>query len=87
MLSAGMPELQKIKDINYMLEKLHINATDDEARDIFYAEIEKSRKELYRRIDNFIHNYKHKKSTTKKKTVKETTVDGKDKEGNSMKYS
>ena len=59
MISAGMPELQNPKDIQYTVDKLNINLTEQEARELFISEIERSKNDLMRRLDNAIHNIKH----------------------------
>ncbi len=65
MLSAGMPELQKASDIKYLVQKLNISLTDEEAKDVFRKEIERSRNDWFRRLDNLVHNIKHNKSESK----------------------
>jgi phosphatidylinositol-4,5-bisphosphate 3-kinase len=59
MVSAGMPELMVEQDIMYMREKLHLEDEPKKADKKLKDEIKKSLSSTYRRVDNFIHNYKH----------------------------
>ncbi|GAB5356900.1 hypothetical protein AAMO2058_000328200 [Amorphochlora amoebiformis] len=59
MVSAGMPECLMASDIDYMRKQMLLEKTPKEAGRDFEKEITKARKDTYRRIDNFIHNFKH----------------------------
>jgi phosphatidylinositol-4,5-bisphosphate 3-kinase len=59
MVSAGMPELGNMEDIEYLKEKLLLSHSDSEAEKQFRKEIQKSLDNTWRRIDNAIHNVKH----------------------------
>lgn len=57
-LSAGMPELQDVADIDYMLDQLSVELGDQEANEKFKKAIQLSLNDQWRKIDNFIHNLK-----------------------------
>lgn len=59
MVPAGMPELTCDEDIQYMVDQLHLEKTDEEAMQIFTGEINSAIGDLYRRLDNFLHTVKH----------------------------
>jgi phosphatidylinositol-4,5-bisphosphate 3-kinase len=59
MVAAGMPELMREDDIEYMREKLALNMHPKQADKRLHAEIRKSLDTTYRRIDNMIHNLRH----------------------------
>ena len=56
MLSAGMPELNQESDIQFIVDALKLDFTDQEASVHFRKEIERASKTWSRRFDNFIHN-------------------------------
>jgi len=56
MLSAGMPELQTKKNIHYIQKKLCLGKSDSICFERFMKELEASRTDVRRRVDNFIHN-------------------------------
>lgn len=58
MLSAGMPELNKEKDIEFLVERLHFDLTEQEASKLFKKEIIKAMNNRMRRFDNVAHNIK-----------------------------
>ena len=58
MLSAGMPELNKEKDIEFLVERLHFELTEQEASKLFKKEIIKAMNNKMRRFDNVAHNIK-----------------------------
>ena len=60
MLSAGMPELSKELDIQYIVNALKLDYTNQEASVHFKKEIERASRTWSRRFDNFLHNYKAK---------------------------
>ena len=62
MLSAGMPELNQESDIQFIVEALKLDDTEQEASDHFRKLILKASKTWSRRFDNFIHNIKAKYS-------------------------
>ncbi|CAI2363985.1 unnamed protein product [Moneuplotes crassus] len=62
MLSAGMPELSKEKDIQSIVDALVLDYTDQEASVHFRKEIARASRTWSRRFDNFIHNIKAKYS-------------------------
>jgi len=62
MLSAGMPELNQESDIQFIVDALKLDYTDQEASVHFRKEIERASKTWSRRFDNFIHNIKAKYS-------------------------
>ncbi|CAD8121098.1 unnamed protein product [Paramecium sonneborni] len=57
-LSAGMPELQEIADIEYLREKLQLGIGEQQATELFRKEITTSLNDMWRKIDNLIHNFK-----------------------------
>ena len=59
MLSSGLPELTCLNDILYVRDKLYLDVDENQANQKFMNEIEKSLNTTYRRIDNMIHNLKH----------------------------
>ena len=60
MLSAGMPELKKEYDIQFMVNRLDLNISEQEASNKFKKEIQKAMQTYSRRFDNFLHNCKAK---------------------------
>ena len=58
MIPARMPELVDDRCIDYLTQKLCISMTDKLAADAFRKEINTCLADTYRRIDNFIHNWK-----------------------------
>lgn len=58
MIPAGMPELVDDRCIDYLTQKLCISKTDKLAAEAFRKEINTCLADTYRRIDNFIHNWK-----------------------------
>jgi phosphatidylinositol-4,5-bisphosphate 3-kinase len=60
MVPAGMPELLDRSDITYLREMLSLELSNDQANAKFIAEIKNSLNTVSRRIDNWIHNLKHK---------------------------
>jgi len=59
MQSAGMPELTCEEDIYYLRDRLDLSKTEEEASTLFRKEMKSSHGDLYRRVDNTIHNFKH----------------------------
>lgn len=59
MTSAGMPELMKESDINYLREMLLLDMNEKKAEQNLYEQIDSSVKDTFRRFDNWIHNLKH----------------------------
>ncbi|EGR27704.1 phosphatidylinositol- -diphosphate 3-kinase, putative [Ichthyophthirius multifiliis] len=57
MLSAGMPELQKQSDIQYLVDMLNLNLSEQEASQHFKNELIRSKNSYFRQVDNFIHEY------------------------------
>ncbi|KAL4450532.1 hypothetical protein ABPG74_019430 [Tetrahymena malaccensis] len=55
MLSAGMPELQRESDIEYLVETLQLNLSDQEAEQHFKKQIKIAREDKFKLFDNFIH--------------------------------
>jgi phosphatidylinositol 3-kinase len=60
MVPAGMPELLERTDIIYLREMLSLELSKAKADEKFIAEIKNSLSTVSRRIDNWIHNLKHK---------------------------
>ncbi|CAM9242537.1 unnamed protein product [Ectocarpus fasciculatus] len=60
MVPAGMPELLDRSDIIYLREMLSLELSKAKADEKFIAEIKNSLSTVSRRIDNWIHNLKHK---------------------------
>jgi phosphatidylinositol-4,5-bisphosphate 3-kinase len=60
MVPAGMPELLNRSDIIYLREMLSLELSKEQADSKFVAEIKNSLNTVSRRIDNWIHNLKHK---------------------------
>mmetsp|Transcript_13700 Transcript_13700/g.16992 ORF Transcript_13700/g.16992 Transcript_13700/m.16992 type:complete len:249 (+) Transcript_13700:2-748(+) len=58
MIPAGMPELVDDDCIAYLAQKLCLSHTDEDAAEIFKKEINTCLADVYRRIDNLIHNWK-----------------------------
>lgn len=59
MVTAGMPELQKKGEIEYLRDMLSLKLTEMEANSRFLEEIETSLNNSFRRFDNLMHNFKH----------------------------
>ena len=70
MLSSGMPELQKATrekleggnerlNIEYISEQLYLDRTDSYCIEQFMKEIKKASGDVYKIVDNFLHNLKH----------------------------
>ena len=59
MVAAGMPELSKSDDIDYLREKLFLDIDVKGAQKELLDEVKKSLDSTYRRLDNMIHNLKH----------------------------
>ena len=62
MVPAAMPELLQKNDITYLREQLSLELSSQEADIKFISEINNSLKTVSRRIDNWLHNLKHKKN-------------------------
>ncbi|CDW85366.1 phosphatidylinositol 3-and 4-kinase family protein [Stylonychia lemnae] len=60
MLSAGMPELKKDDDIQFMVNRLDLSISEQEASNKFKKEIQRAMQTYSRRFDNFLHNIKAK---------------------------
>lgn len=60
MLSAGMPELNREQDIQFIVDALKLDYTDQEASVHFRKEIYRASKTWSRRFDNLIHNVNEK---------------------------
>ena len=60
MLSAGMPELKRDDDIQFLVNRLDLGISEQEASNKFKKEIQKAMTTYSRRFDNFIHNIKAK---------------------------
>ena len=60
MTSAGMPELQEDKNIDYMVKALALELDNHQAAALFQKEIKAALNTWSRRFDNFIHNVKAK---------------------------
>lgn len=58
MLSAGMPELMQDSDIQYMVTKLNLDMTEQEASKLMKKEIARAQNTISRRMDNLAHNIK-----------------------------
>jgi len=58
MLSAGMPELKHKQEINTLVHKLMLGASDKEAEKKIKEEIVVAYNTFSRRVDNLMHNYK-----------------------------
>ena len=58
MLSAGMPELNHEKDIQWLVKRLNLNLSEQEASKVFKKEIINAIYSTSRRLDNLAHNIK-----------------------------
>jgi phosphatidylinositol-4,5-bisphosphate 3-kinase len=58
MIPAGIPELTRDTDIEYMKDKLHLKLTDEQAGKLIKKEIKKCLNDYYRIFDNWVHNIK-----------------------------
>lgn len=58
MLSAGMPELKHKQEINTLVIKLMLGASDKEAEKKIKEEIVVAYNTFSRRVDNLMHNWK-----------------------------
>ena len=58
-MSSGMPELKEEEDIMYLRNRLALQLTDEQAKDLFIKEIHGSLKDFFRLIDNLIHDIRH----------------------------
>ena len=61
MLPASMPDLLVRSDVQYSVDMLSLDLTDDEANEKFIDELDKSLSNISRRLDNLFHNVKHKR--------------------------
>jgi len=59
MTSAGMPELMEVEDIQYLRQQLNLQMSEKDADKHLEHLIEKSRANMYKRLDNYIHIWKH----------------------------
>eukprot|EP00475_Leptophrys_vorax_P037150 TRINITY_DN636_c0_g1_i1.p1 TRINITY_DN636_c0_g1~~TRINITY_DN636_c0_g1_i1.p1 ORF type:complete len:1055 (+),score=263.00 TRINITY_DN636_c0_g1_i1:97-3261(+) len=59
MQCAGMPELTSEEDIDYLRERLCLEDNEEGAAKKFQKEMVHSHSDIYRRVDNAIHNAKH----------------------------
>jgi hypothetical protein len=55
-----MPELLQRQDIEYLREMLSLELTEEQANEKFIKEIKNSLNSFSRRVDNWLHNLKHK---------------------------
>ena len=56
---AGIPELTRDKDIDYLINMLELDKTEKEASVHFEKEIASCLSDTIRRLDNLVHNLKH----------------------------
>lgn len=61
MCAAGMPELLKREDVEYLRDMLALDQTDARANEKLREELKSSMGSISRQLDNWIHNMKHKK--------------------------
>lgn len=61
MLPASMPDLLERADVQYSVDMLSLDLTEDEANEKFIDELDKSLSNISRRLDNLFHNVKHKR--------------------------
>ena len=54
-----MPELTKLEDIQYIKDRIEFQMTTKEAENMFKQEIQRSKQDVFRVMDNQIHNMKH----------------------------
>ncbi|GAB5365321.1 hypothetical protein AAMO2058_001047600 [Amorphochlora amoebiformis] len=59
MISAGMPELMEVEDIQYLRQQLNLKMTENAANKHLEHLIEKSKANMYKQLDNYIHILKH----------------------------
>lgn len=59
MLPAAMPELLDSEDIDYCLGQLALGLSPREAAESFSRDIKLAQAAISRRLDNYIHNWKH----------------------------
>ena len=59
MIPAGMPELTKRSDINFIEKMLVLDKTDEEASKHYGKEIDNALATISRRLDNLAHTMKH----------------------------
>jgi phosphatidylinositol-4,5-bisphosphate 3-kinase len=60
MIPALMPDLEDRQDIEYLRDMLSLDLTDEQASEKFLKEVKNSLSTFSRRLDNWIHNLKHK---------------------------
>lgn len=58
MLSAGMPELKSEQNINFLVNRLKLKMSHEEADKLFKKEIRKANESTKRKLDNLFHNVK-----------------------------
>ena len=58
-MPAGIPELTRDKDIDYLINMLELDKTEKEASVHFEKEIASCLSDTIRRLDNLVHNLKH----------------------------
>jgi phosphatidylinositol-4,5-bisphosphate 3-kinase len=58
MISAGMPELRKKENLNYLTKQLSLDLSEQEASEKFKKELIASLNDTWRSVDNLIHNLK-----------------------------
>ena len=59
MTPAGMPELSETGHVQYLRDRLCVDATPEQAKKTFLAELQDSLESTSRRLDNLIHLLKH----------------------------
>jgi phosphatidylinositol-4,5-bisphosphate 3-kinase len=60
MLCAELPELESTVDIGYLRGQMCLHLTEIEAKNLFKKEIKNSLNNIFRKIDAFFHDNKHK---------------------------
>jgi len=61
MVSANMPELMKVEDVEFARLQLDLDLSEKEAADVFMKAVDSAVSTTSRRIDNFFHELKHSK--------------------------
>lgn len=64
MVGAGMPELGRAEDVQYLRQQLCLELTDAKAVEVFRAELKKALNATSRRFDNYFHLLKHASKAT-----------------------
>lgn len=60
LLATGIKELAKLDDLNWFVNRLNINVSEEEAKKNFLKQISASLKSVTTKLNNFVHIIAHK---------------------------